>query len=60
MFYVLLALVGSELLEDYSIMRQCAIGGQQINQKNNLVVDQYTYQTVKLYEITPSTIFLCI
>merc|ERR1719150_1544116 len=26
MFYVLLALVGSELLEDYSIMRQCAIG----------------------------------
>ena len=42
-FYVLLALVGSELLEDYSIMRQCAIGGEQIRQnicRNTLVVDQ--------------------
>ena len=51
MFYVLLALVGSELLEDYSIMRQCAIGGEQIRQNICNKNHKYCAKTAKLYEI---------
>ena len=42
LFYVLLALLGSELLEDYSIMRQCAIGGDQGPKKDWRFVDNQT------------------